>query len=90
MDGLGMNNESLKKVTRLETIDHTKCDNCHGSGRVHIEGQTDSFECPACHGVGTLGRDLVFHNPNKEIELSVQDEGRTLKIFIKERLRFNK
>lgn len=30
-------------------------------------------------------RTVIFHDPNKEIELSLQDDNRTLKIFIKER-----
>lgn len=76
---------SLEDVTRLEIIDHTKCENCKGSGILHIEGQEISFDCPNCHGIGTQGRNVIFHSPSKKIDVSLQDEGRTLKIFINKR-----
>jgi DnaJ-class molecular chaperone len=76
---------NLQDVTRLEIIDHTKCDSCDGSGRAHIEGQTGDFECPVCHGMGMSGREIIFHNPSNRIEASLQDDGRTLKFFIEKR-----
>lgn len=75
----------LKGVTRLEVIDHTNCDNCKGLGRMKIAGQPGDFECPACHGLGMNGRTVVFLDKRKQIETSLQDDGRTLKIFISKR-----
>lgn len=75
----------LNNVTRLEVIDGSVCQGCEGAGRIHVAGQDASFDCPACHGSGYRGRQVVFHNENKELELSLQDDGRTLKIFIKDR-----
>lgn len=82
-----MNNNAgdLSGVTRLEVIDHTKCVNCHGSGIIHIEGQNHPFECTSCHGGGIRGREVIFFDPDKQIELSKQDDGKTLKIFISDR-----
>lgn len=74
-----------RAVTRLEIIDHTKCDSCQGLGRLVIAGQPQDFECPACHGLGNPGRTVVFHNPNKLITVDLQDDERTLKIFINKR-----
>lgn len=75
----------LDKVTRLELINHTACDSCKGAGIIHIEGQDARFECPACHGAGFTGREVVFFDENKQIKASLQDDGRTLKIFIDKR-----
>jgi len=80
-----MNKIDLVNITRLELIDHTNCESCKGVGRVIISGQVDSLECPNCHGLGTNGRTVVFINPRKQIETSIQDDGRTLKIFISKR-----
>ena len=75
----------LSKVTRFELIHHTPCTGCGGEGRQRIEGQGGDFECPVCHGMGTIGREIIFHDVSKKIEASLQDDDRTLKIFIKER-----
>lgn len=72
-----MNN--LSKVTRLEIIDHTPCNECGGDG--HINGAY----CTTCDGSGMPGRDLVFWDAYKQLELSLQDDGKTLKIFIESR-----
>lgn len=80
-----MNNIDLTKITRLEIINHTNCETCKGAGRVKIEGTTTVLECPECHGSGMTGRQVVFHNPDKEVKLSLQDDGRTLKLFVTKR-----
>jgi hypothetical protein len=81
-----MSMEKLKLVTRFEVIDHTDCPVCKGKGRQIIEGLMEpSFECPACHGSGSTGREVVFYDVHKQIKASVQDDGRTLKIFISKR-----
>lgn len=76
---------NLEKITRLEVIDHTNCKSCNGIGRQHIEGQFGSVECPSCHGLGSSGRTVVFIDERKQVETSIQDDGRTLKIFISKR-----
>lgn len=76
---------TYSKVTRLEIIDHTYCDGCKGRGRITVEGVKGDFECPSCHGTKVTGREVVFHNPNKAIRAELQDDGRTLKIFVETR-----
>lgn len=83
---------SMDSLTRLELIDHCPCETCDGYGRVRTEtdsaaGQSTSFlkECPVCLGAGFKGRDVVFWDKNKTVKASVQDEGRTLKLFITDR-----
>lgn len=61
------------KVTRLELIDHTPCKACTPSARIL---------CGACGGTGIKGRTVVFWDVTKQVELSLQDDDRTLKIFI--------
>jgi hypothetical protein len=81
-------NEYLEHVTRLEIIDYTPCKHCKGSGRLlnlQSSSTDTSVECGACGGSGIAGRNVIFFDPSKQIELSLQDEERTLKIFINER-----
>lgn len=81
-----MNTElDVSGVTRLEIVDHTPCKACKGKMYVIVEGNDKPTECPACGGLGCLGRSVVFWDQKKSIDLSLQDEGRTLKVFIKER-----
>lgn len=75
----------LEDVTRLETIDNTICQSCNGEGFIRIEGQGSPLECPACHGMKSPGRTEVFFDKDKHMEFEIQDNGRTLKIFINER-----
>lgn len=77
--------DDYSDVVRLEIIDHTKCEGCHGTGRITIESVDGDFECPACHGLGAGGREVVFYDDKKKIEAQLQDEGRTLKIFVNKR-----
>jgi DnaJ-class molecular chaperone len=76
---------SYSKVTRLEVIDNTACRQCNGEGRIRIFGDNTVHECPNCHGLGNPGRQSIFWNNHKQIEISIQDDGRTMKIFINER-----
>jgi DnaJ-class molecular chaperone len=85
----------LDQVDRLEIIDHTPCKRCGGSGRemssvgsnIDPEGNPSSVECGVCEGSGVVGTRIIFKDPNKQIELSLQDDERTLKIFITERVK---
>lgn len=79
-------------VTRFEIIDHTPCDNCDGSG-IYLTptdtaaGQSVRFReiCKVCGGRGMIGREVIFYDKNKEVDVELQDDGRTLKVFIHER-----
>jgi DnaJ-class molecular chaperone len=73
----------VDQVTRLEVIDSTPCKTCKGKKLVLVEGE--KTECPFCKGMGSRGRAVVFRDDNKTISLSLQDDEKTLKIFIKER-----
>lgn len=82
--------EDTSKVTRLEIIDHTDCKRCKGKGwllngrpidiKTHKGARPE--ECSNCGGMGMPGRNLVFWDNDKTIELSLQDDGRTLKVFV--------
>jgi DnaJ-class molecular chaperone len=78
-------NDYFSKVTRVETINHAKCKSCNGAGKIVISGQPDTFECPDCHGLGVGGRDVIMLDVTKQVRLELQDNGRTLKVFIKDR-----
>ncbi len=68
------------KVTRLEIIDHAKCFYCNGTG----DGTSQRY-CEYCGGAGFPGRTVIMWDKGKKIELQLQDDGRTLKIFIGEK-----
>ena len=69
------------KVTRLELIDHTPCTGCNGEAWIKEEGQKPK-SCPNCGGLGTPGRSVLFWDAYKQVELSLQDDGKTLKVFV--------
>lgn len=70
---------NISNVTRFEIIDHTPCKNCSG------QGGTEDVWCSDCGGEGIKGRFVVFWDADKQIDAELQDDGRTLKIFIHER-----
>lgn len=85
-------------VTRLETVDNTPCKPCDGLGwflngkPVGPETYPGPFKdgvkpkvCAECMGAGFPGRSVVFWDKEKQIQLSLQDDERTLKIFISNR-----
>ena len=81
------------KVTRFEIINHTACDECGGTGKTLTEtdsaaGQSIAFEkeCPNCRGMGSPGRTVYVNNSNLQFDLELQDDDRTLKLFIHERI----
>lgn len=73
--------EDHPKINRLELVDHRKCKACGGEGWFNPEGQKPK-ECPACHGMGSQGRTVLFWDDFTTLQTSVQDDGRTLKLFI--------
>lgn len=73
-------------ITRMEVIDHRQCASCNGRGVVLAEdyGQKPRI-CLNCNGRGSGGRNVVFWDSNVEVKSSIQDEGRTLKLFVDDR-----
>lgn len=72
-------------INRLEIIDHSDCMYCEGTGKTPTDsaaGLTASFRCIHCDGVGFLGRRVVMWDDGKSVDISLQDDGRTLKLFI--------
>lgn len=65
------------KVTRLEIIDHTTCEHCGGKSRFD-----ESLNCINCKNMGSPGRKVVMFDDNKQIDLELQDDDYTLKVFI--------
>lgn len=68
------------KVNRFEVIDHSTCLYC--DGQRFIEG----VECQDCHGLGCQGRKVIMWDDAKSLNVELQDNGRTLKVFIHERV----
>lgn len=68
-----------EKVIRFEIIDDTACETCTG------QGGTEDVLCTDCHGSGCKGREVIFWDKDKQIDMSLQEDGKTLKIFIHER-----
>lgn len=63
------------KVTRVEIIDHRKCKACTDKTRIL---------CGACGGSGFNGRTVVAYSSDVSVDVQLQDDDRTLKIFISE------
>ena len=81
-------------VNRLEIVDHSPCSTCGGSGfTISSSFPTDaktttilkSILCSSCEGRRFIGRQVVMWSDKKKIDLSFQDEGKTLKVFVDER-----
>lgn len=70
---------NTNKVTRFEIIDHTICERCQGSGRIRLE------ECTKCKGIGCPGRTVIVNDDRHQIDVEMQDDDRTLKVFIHEK-----
>lgn len=75
-----------EKISRLEIIDHRPCNKCDGKGVIVAENYSISGHiCDACNGRGSRGRDVIFWDNKTELQLSYQDDGKTLKIFLGDR-----
>lgn len=79
---------NLEKVNRLEIIDHRPCLGCGGKCWIEQEGKKP-YECANCNGLGSSGRTVIVAGPaygqkdNAKMSAELQDDNRTLKIFIK-------
>ena len=84
----------MNDVTRFEVIDHRQCVWCRGRKTANYAQKDGSYKeqpCDKCDGSGLMGgRVFVAHsNPersNIQVELSYQDDGRTLKVFVTDRV----
>lgn len=80
-------------VDRFEVIDHRQCEYCRGrltANYLQDDGSYKEQPCDKCDGSGIRGGRVygAFSNPetsNIEIELSYQDGGKTLKVFVKDK-----
>lgn len=64
------------KLNRFEIIDHTMCKYCLGAGIRKDQ------ECEFCGGIGSPGRSVIVWDDKKQIDIEIQDDGKTLKVFI--------
>ncbi|WEX02782.1 hypothetical protein [Rhodococcus sp. RCBS9] len=85
--------ESLENVTRFEVIDHRQCFGCRGRKTANVLQKNGSYKekpCDKCGGSGMMGGRVygAFRNAETstiQIEQSFQDDGKTLKIFVKDK-----
>lgn len=81
------------KVNRFEVIDHRQCVYCRGrctANYLQKDGSYKEQPCDKCDGSGTKGGRVygAFSNPetsNIKIELSYQDDDKTLKVFVSDK-----
>jgi len=82
-----------RDVDRFEVIDHRQCVWCRGrlkENRLQKDGEYKEVPCSKCDGSGIMGGRVytVSSNPERSViavELSYQDDGKTLKVFVKDR-----
>lgn len=82
--------DPMSLITRVEVIRDIECPTCKGWGLEKIDKSiTDNLgnlhTCGLCGGLGNAGREVVLNDSTKIVESSIQDGGKTLKLFIKER-----
>lgn len=71
---------NTNNVTRVEIIDHRPCVECNGHGQL-----PNGNSCNDCGGLGVPGRSVVCYNYDVIVDVQLQDDDRTLKIFLHER-----
>lgn len=89
----GMKPIETEAVTRVEVIDHRECFWCRGrkaANYLQKNGEYKEMPCDKCDGSGIMGgRVYTAHsNPetsNLKAELSYQDGGKTLKVFVSDK-----
>lgn len=78
----------FKGITRLEVIDHRQCVWCRGrltENRL-VGDEYKEMPCSKCDGSGIMGgRQVIFHNDQADISSRLQDDGKTMKVFINDR-----
>jgi hypothetical protein len=85
--------QDSSKLTRFEVIDHRDCLWCRGrrtSNHLQTDGSYKEELCDRCNGSGIMGGRVysVSSNPERsiiDVQLSYQDDGRTLKVFISDK-----
>lgn len=83
----------MSEVTRFEVIDHRQCVWCRGrltANYLQKDGTYKEMPCDKCDGSGIMGGRVytVSSNPERsmiEVELSYQDDGKTLKVFVRDK-----
>ena len=81
------------KPDRFEVIDHRECVSCRGRKTANYLQKDGSYKeqpCDKCDGSGIRGGRVFVANSNAEtsnieVQLSYQDDGKTLKVFIKDK-----
>lgn len=82
-----------ENVNRIEVIDHRECVWCRGrklAGYTQKDGSVKELPCDKCDGSGIMGGRVYVASSNPErsiieVALSLQDDGHTLKVFVKDR-----
>lgn len=85
--------KAVELVDRFEVIDHRECVYCRGRATANYLQKDGSYKeqlCDKCDGSGIRGGRVygAFSNPETSIikvELSYQDNGKTLKVFVSDR-----
>lgn len=84
---------STDQVTRFEVIDHRQCVWCRGrltANYAQEDGSYKELPCDKCDGSGISGGRVYVAQSNAEtsniqIELSYQDDGKTLRVFVNDK-----
>lgn len=82
-----------ENINRLEVIDHRECVFCRGRRTANCLQKDGIYKeqlCDRCDGTGIMGGRVYIANSNPEtsnieVELCYQDDGKTLKIFVKDK-----
>lgn len=85
--------EKSNSVDRFEVIDHRQCVYCRGrmtANYAQKDGSYKEMPCDKCDGSGTRGGRVYGAFSNAEtsqikIDLSYQDDDRTLKVFVSDK-----
>lgn len=86
----GLKAADTEKVDRFEVIDHRECIWCRGRKTANYSQKDGSYKelpCDKCDGSGTRGGRVFGAFTHAEVkpfkvEVSYQDDGRTLKVFL--------